>query len=128
MARKSFLDKFKGDKSGHSVRDSLTHVIRNIEAVLNTKSGYGYFVRDFGLGAYTEKYGSRDLLKTLVEEIQSEIEQHEPRMSEVSVELKGRDSGLWLHFELKGVVNDQPCKLRLSFHTVSGLVRVEESA
>lgn len=127
MPRKSFLDKFKGDKSGHSGRDSLKHVMRNIEAVLNTKSGYGYFVPDFGLGAYTEKYGSRDLLKTLHEEIESEIAEHEPRISDVTVELKGRDSALWLHFEVKGVVNDKPCKLRLSFHTVSGQVRVEES-
>ncbi len=126
MARKPFLDKFKAERSGRGVRDSLVHVIANIEAVLNTKEGYGHFVPGFGLGKYTEKYGSRDLIKTLTEEIQQEVEAHEPRLSEVEVELKGRDSGLWLHFELRGVLGDKPCKLRVLFHTTSGQVRVEE--
>jgi type VI secretion system protein len=127
MAR-AFIDKFMGREAGQlGPRHSLENVMRNIQAVLNTKEGFGSFRRDFGLGDYTSKYGSRDLLKTLTEEIQEEIAHHEPRISRVKLELLGKDNGLMLNFLLTGIVNDEPCKLRLRFHTVSGHVQVEQS-
>ena len=68
--RRSFLDKFRGREAGKlGTRHSLENVMRNIESVLNTKEGFGSFRQDFGLGDYTAKYGSRDLLKTLTEEM-----------------------------------------------------------
>jgi type VI secretion system protein len=125
--RRSFLDKFKGREAGQlGSRHSLGNVMRNIQAVLNTKEGFGSFRRDFGLGDYTAKYGARDLLKTLTEEMQAEIVLHEPRISGAKLELLGKDNGLMLHFQLTGVVNEEPCELRLRFHTVSGNVLVEQ--
>jgi len=126
--KRSFLDKFRGRSDGpRGIRHSLEHVIRNIEAVLNTKEGFGYFRRDFGLGDYTAKFGGRDMMKVLAEEILEEVENHEPRISGVKLELQGKDNALNLNFVLTGVVNDEPCKLRLRFHTVSGQVQVEEA-
>lgn len=126
--RRSFLDKFKGREAGQlGTRHSLENVMRNIQAVLNTKEGFGSFRHDFGLGDYTAKYGTRDLLKALTEEIEQEIAHHEPRISGVKLELLGKDNGLMVHFLLTGIVNDAPCKLRLRFHTVSGNVQVEQS-
>jgi len=126
MARAPFLDKFNSRKSEHGVRNSLAHVMSNIEAILNTKQGYGFFRHDFGLGDYTAKFGTRDLVETLTREIIEEISQHEPRLKDVEVELRGRDSSLRVHFGVKGVFNGERCKLRLLFHTVSGQVQVEE--
>jgi type VI secretion system protein len=94
--------------------------------VLNTKEGYGYFVEGYGLGRYTEKFGTQDLMKTLIEEMVHSITAHEPRLQDIELELRGRDSGLWLHFMLTSTLRGAPCKLRLLFHTVSGQVRVEE--
>ncbi|MCY1032073.1 GPW/gp25 family protein [Corallococcus sp. BB11-1] len=124
MARAPFLDKFAARSQRPNVRDSLEHVMRNIEAVLNTKKGYGFFMHDFGLGGYTEKLGTRELVEALTAEIQQEITQHEPRLVGPEVKLRGRDSGLWLHFDCKGAFDDVPCHLRLVFHTVTGQVRV----
>ncbi|MCY1041627.1 GPW/gp25 family protein [Corallococcus sp. bb12-1] len=124
MARAPFLDKFASRSQKPKVRDSLEHVMRNIEAVLNTKKGYGFFMHDFGLGGYTEKLGTRELVEALTAEIQQEITQHEPRLSGPEVKLRGRDSGLWLHFDCKGTFDDVPCHLRLVFHSVTGQVRV----
>jgi type VI secretion system protein len=125
--KRAFIDKFKGREAGKlGSRHSLENVIRNIEAVLNTKEGFGSFRQDFGLGDYTAKFGERDLLKTLTDEILEEISHHEPRISRVKLEMQGKDNGLMLHFVLTGVVNDAPCKLRLRFHTVSGNVQVEQ--
>ncbi|MBZ4396700.1 type VI secretion system baseplate subunit TssE [Myxococcus sp. MISCRS1] len=131
MGRASFLDKFAtradsaraSGKKGHS---ELEHVVRNLEAVLNTKEGYGFFRRDFGLGEYTEKYGTRELVETLTRELTEEISRHEPRLSDVELTMRGRDAGLWLHFGLVGTVGQERRKLRLRFDTLSGNVRVEE--
>ncbi|MBJ6765243.1 GPW/gp25 family protein [Myxococcaceae bacterium JPH2] len=126
MARAPFLEKFAGHGHKPTVRDSLAHVIQNIEAVLNTKRGYGFFMHDFGLGGYTEKLGTRELVEALTEEIRAEVAMHEPRLGTVEVKLRGRDSGLWLHFDCDGVFNEERCRLRIVFHTVTGQVRVQE--
>jgi type VI secretion system protein len=126
MTRPSFLDKFTSAWSQPGAQGELELVRQNLESVLNTKEGYGYFVDGFGLGRYTEKFGTPGLLKVLTGEMQSAVERYEPRLQDVEVELRGRDSGLWLHFFLTGTLLGAPCKLRLLFHTVSGQVRVEE--
>ncbi|MBN8468138.1 type VI secretion system baseplate subunit TssE [Corallococcus sp. AB004] len=125
MARAPFLDKFATRRERTNSRDSLEHVMRNIEAVLNTKKGYGFFMHDFGLGGYTEKLGTRELVEALTAEIQQEVTQHEPRLVEPEVKLRGRDSSLWLYFDCKGTFNGQPCHLSLLFHSTTGRVRVQ---
>lgn len=126
--KRSFLDKFKGQSDERlGDRHTLEHVMRNIEAVLNTKEGFGYFRPDFGLGDYTANYGSRDLLKTLSQEMLEELAHHEPRLSETKLELQGKDKDFMMHFLLTGVVDKAPCRLHLIFNTLSGRVRVEQA-
>lgn len=126
MARPAFMDKFTSAWQRQGGDGELEQVRRNLESVLNTKEGYGYFVEGFGLGRYTEKFGTQDLMKTLTGEMLHSVERHEPRLKDADLELRGRDSGLWLHFVLTGTLNAAPCTLRILFHTVSGQVRVEE--
>lgn len=126
MTRPSFLDKFTGGWQRPGANVELEQVRQNLEAVLNTKEGYGYFVDGFGLGRYTEKFGTQELMATLNDELLQAVRRHEPRLGDVELELHGRDSGLWLHFVLTGTLAGVPRTLRLLFHTVSGQVRVEE--
>ncbi len=126
MARPTFLDKFIPAWQRQGGQSELAHVRQNLEAVLNTKEGYGYFVEGFGLGRYSEKFGTQELMKTLTAEILRTAEHHEPRLQEAELTLRGRDSGLWLHFVLTGKLEGAACSLRVLFHTVSGQVRVEE--
>ncbi|OJH40310.1 GPW/gp25 family protein [Cystobacter ferrugineus] len=126
MSRPSFLDKFTGAGPRAPGRQGeLERVRLNLESVLNTKEGYGYFVEGFGLGRYTEKFGTQDLMKTLTGELLHSIQTHEPRLQDVELKLRGRDSGLWLHFVLTATLLGAPCTLRLLFHTVSAQVRVD---
>lgn len=123
MAPMAFLDKFSPGRAGP--RDELTHVLRNLEAILNTKEGYGWFVKGFGLGDYAERRGTRALVETLTAEIRREVERYEPRLSEVEVKPRGQDGALWLHFDLHASFSHRPLALRLLFDTVSGQVRVQ---
>lgn len=123
MPRAGLLERLTGE--GPAPHDELGRVIRNLEAVLNTQSGYGYFVREFGLGEYTEKRGSRALVDSLTEEIQQEIERHEPRLRDVEVTLRAQDGSLWLHFALTATLAGKPLELRLFFDTVSGRIQIE---
>jgi type VI secretion system protein len=126
MTRPSFLDKFTSPWQRPDKGGELAQVRQNLESVLNTKEGYGYFVEGFGVGRYTVKFGTRELMNTLSGELLQAVRQFEPRLQDAELELRGRDSGLWLHFVLTGSLNGTPCSLRLLFHTVSGRVRVEE--
>jgi len=126
MVRPPFLDKFTAPWQRQGEQDEMELVRQNLEAVLNTKEGYGYFVEGYGLGRYTAKLGTQELMKTLEGEMLHAISVHEPRLEEVELELVGRDSGLWLHFELTGLLRGTPRKLRILFHTVSAQVRVSE--
>jgi type VI secretion system protein len=126
MARSSFLDKFTPAWQRSDSQSELAQVRQNLEAVLNTKEGYGYFVQGYGVGNYLEKLGTRQLMTTLTDELLNAVIRFEPRLHEPELKLRGRDSGLWLHFVLSGELNGAPCSLRLLFHTVSGRVRVEE--
>lgn len=125
MALPSFLDKLTGTWQRQGALSAPEQVRQNLEAVLNTKEGYGYFVEGFGLGRFTEKLGTKELMKALVAEMEHSIRRYEPRLEGVELELRGRDSGLWLHFLLTGTLHGTPCKWRVLFHTVSGQVRVE---
>jgi type VI secretion system protein len=127
MVGPAFLDKFTSAWQRPGGNGEREQVRQNLETVLNTKEGYGYFVQGYGLGRYTEKFGTQDLMKTLTGEMLHAVETHEPRLMEAELELRGQDSGLWLHFVLKAILRSAPITLRILFHTVSAQVRVEEA-
>lgn len=124
MARPSFIDKFStGQPRGDCL--SLASVMRNVQAMLGTKKGYGYFLEDYGLGSFAEKSSKAGQAEELGEEIERALRQHEPRLREVEVELRGRDNALWLHYELRAQLSGAPCRMHIIFDTTTGQIRVE---
>ena len=135
MARAPFLDKFIGREAKddpaappeeRARRVERAAVVRDLTALLNTKEGYGSFLRGFGMGGYTGKSGNRDLMAALIAEIKDEIVAHEPRISEVELVPRGRDAELWMNFDLRGVIAGERRTLRIRFDTATGQVRIEE--
>ena len=62
MARAPFLDKFhSGSHMRRGVLHSTEHVLSNLEAILNTKEGFGYFVRGFTRPAVCTACSSTDI-------------------------------------------------------------------
>jgi type VI secretion system protein len=124
MPRTSFLDKFHTGRVREE-RHGLASVMRNVQAMLSTQKGYGYFLEGFGLGGYVDNRSKLGLARALGEEMQAELRQHEPRLEGVEVELRGRDSALWLHYELRARLNGKPCRMRILVDTTTGQLRVE---
>lgn len=123
MARRPFLDKFTS--RGAPPWDALAPVLRNLESVLNTREGYGFFQQGFGLGDYTGDRGGKELVPFLTEELQRQVMQYEPRLRDVEVTMLGQDGALCLHFEVTGLLAGEALRLRLIFDTVSSRVRLE---
>ena len=125
MARRPFLDRF----SGHGVlpRDPLAPVLRNLEAMLNTREGHGFFQQGFGLGDYSGGHGGKEPVSVLTEELKRQIAHYELRLSDVELTFKGRDGALCLQFELTAMSNGKAIRLRLYFDTVSNRVRIDRT-
>lgn len=123
MARRPFLDRFSSHRSPQG--DRLGPVLRNLESVLNTREGYGFFQQGFGLGDYTGDRGGKELVPFLTEELQRQVVQYEPRLRDVEVTMLGQDGALCLHFDVTGLLAGEALQLRLIFDTVSSRVRLE---
>ena len=99
-------------------------VARNLQAVLNAKEGYAASVEVFGIGRYDGHYADRQLVETLIAEMLAKVRAFEPRLSNLSLSLLGRDRALWVRFALAGVCNGLPCSFVILFHSVFRHVRV----
>ena len=80
--------------------------------MLSTKRDYGYFLRGFGLGAYTKN--PRPGSPRSWPGDRGGAPRHEPRLQDVEVKLLGRDTALWLHFGLSAPLQGEASGMRIS--------------
>ncbi len=99
-------------------------IARNLEAVFNTKKGYGASLDVYGLGAYDAQSGFKPLIAALCQEMEEVIRAFEPRLIEPAVRVTGRDERLWVHLSISGTVDGRPRAFRVLFHSVFRNVRV----
>lgn len=104
---------------------TLDSIERNLQAVLNSKRGYGGVVEVYGLGAYDVHLATKPALATLIAEMTNAILRFEPRLKGPRIHLLGRDPKLWAVFELNGSVDGEPKRFLIRFHTVYRNVEVE---
>ena len=64
----------------------LADIIRNINNVLTTKRGYGYFIANFGLSEYTTFRTTEETVTTLTREIAENIRLFEPRVELIEID------------------------------------------
>ncbi len=76
MARRPFLDRFRAPAS----QAAEAPVLRNLEAVLNTREGHGAFQQGLGLGDFSGDRGGQELVPFLTEALLRQVVDHEPRL------------------------------------------------
>ncbi len=107
-----------------NAESELDAIVRNLDATLNTKAGYGALNSVFGLSDQHGYLSSRDALEDLVASMLEQIVRFEPRVALPVLRLVARDSTLWARFELSGKVNGRKTRIGIHFHTIFRTVRV----
>ena len=60
--------------------DDINSIIENLNNILNTKCGYGFFLQDFGISDYHHLNSGADITETIIKEISDNIKRFEPRI------------------------------------------------
>lgn len=118
----SFWDRYASHPPRRTVVDEI---VDNLQAALNARRGFSSAQPEFGLASFFAKQGSRDMNLALRDEILDLVQREEPRLVEPELDVLGRDGKLQLLFELRGLVDGKPQRLRIGFDTMLFEVRVE---
>lgn len=120
----AFMNRFselpRGDKALDSIVDNLNHI-------LNAKEGYGWAVRDYGIGKYAIETNTVGATRKLMEEILNDILAFEPRIKNPMLTTHGRDNDMWLNMRLKCDMNGHKQSFNVRFHQIYGRIEVESS-
>lgn len=120
----AFMNRFSELTRGDSALDSI---VDNLNHILNAREGYGWVVRDYGIGKYAVETNSLGAAKTLMEEILKDILAFEPRLKNPVLTTQGRDSDMWLHMSLTCDMNGHKQSFNVRFHQIYGKIEVESS-
>ena len=97
-------------------KEKIESIIENFNHILNTRKGFGSFLKDYGirdLGSYT----SRDhLIEAVKEEIEYNIKNYEPRLKIISIEVDDEnDSPFLISFKIQCKIIEKTKSIHLVF-------------
>lgn len=101
------------NSGGTSEEDEIKSIIDNLNNVLNTKRGYGFFLQDFGISDYHHLSSRDDIAETIIHEVSENIKQFEPRVELVKVVDIKDDKLFRLSFRVDCVVRNNARSLKL---------------
>ncbi len=119
------LAKFQRDRKKTS---EINSVIANLNYVLNTKKGFGFWREGYGIGDYNEYKARNKIVKTLIEEIRENIAIYEPRVRLDDISEVASDSPFRLRFQMKGTFLDDSRPVFLIVDALRSVVTIEGSA
>src|SRR5271170_4014217 len=93
------LRKFHRNKGNAT---ELASIVANLNQLLNTKKGFGFFVPGYGIGDYNEFRSRTKIIETLKAEIQENIAKFEPRVKLEKIDAVGSASPFRLKFQITG--------------------------
>lgn len=118
-----FLRKFQRRQSEEGL---LQSVIDNLNNVLNTKKGFGSFVREMGIGDWNE-YKARDkIIETIIAEIKENVRLFEPRVEMREISEVDSGSPFRLRFEVKCAFAEGAKPIYIVLNTYDNRIAVED--
>jgi type VI secretion system lysozyme-like protein len=97
------LRKFLRRKTSQS---ALHDIVDNLNNVLNTRKGFGSFVKNFGIGDWNAYKSRGKIVETIMAEIKENIANYEPRVRLDHIEEVAADSPFRLRFQVKCVYGE----------------------
>ncbi|MFZ4699906.1 MAG: type VI secretion system baseplate subunit TssE [Candidatus Methylumidiphilus sp.] len=106
--------------------DEIASIVDNLNNILNTKRGWGFFLQDFGISDYNHLSSRDDIAEAIIREVGENIEHFEPRVMLVKiVELKD-DALFRLSFRIDCVVRNNARSLKLFMDPLSERYQVNQ--
>lgn len=95
--------------------DEIESIIENLNNILTTRRGYGFFLHDFGVSDHHHLSSCNDIATIIIAEVKENIESFEPRIEVVEMKVVDGDNIGRLCFTIDCMVrdNEQPLKLFL---------------
>ncbi len=118
------LAKFYRDKNKPS---ELRSVIDNLNYMLNTKKGFGFWREGYGIGDYNEYRARNKIVQTLIAEIKENIGTFEPRVRLDDIKEVPSDSPFRLRFQMRGTFLDDDRPVYIVVDALRSLVTIEGS-
>ena len=119
------LGKFQRDRKKTT---ELNSVIANLNFVLNTKKGFGFWREGYGIGDYNEYRARAKIVKTLLDEIRENIALYEPRVRLDDIAEVPSDSPFRLRFQMKGTFLNDARPVYIVVDALRSVVTIEGSA
>jgi type VI secretion system protein len=123
----AFLDKF-ATAPGALSPDRVESVIENLNEVLNTRQGYGWFRPDFGMGDASAATTRVKIAEEFMRDVRENIERYEPRVRLKDIVSVAVDDPLRLAFTLRCTLLGDARALHLEFDTVLKSVSIGEAS
>ena len=119
------LQKFYRDRKKTS---ELGSVIANLNYMLNTKKGFGFWREGYGIGDYNEYKARTKIVQALIREIRENIGTFEPRVRLDDIKEVPSDSPFRLRFQMKGTFLDDSRPVFIVVDALRNVVTIEGSA
>jgi len=114
----ALLSKLSGCQNRHE-DDEITSIVANINHVLSTTRGYGFFLHDFGVSDYRYLGTRDDIAEAISAEITENIAHFEPRVILKTIETADETKLARLSFLIECEVRSTGQRLKLYLEPVS---------
>lgn len=100
--------------------DEIKSIVDNINNVLTTRRGYGFFLQDFGISDHHHLSSCNDIAAIIIKEVKENIETFEPRIEVIEVTNINDEPFSRLSFSIDCLIRDNARPLKLFLDPILG--------
>jgi len=93
--------------------DEIQSIVDNLNNLLNTKRGWGFFLKDFGISDYNHLHSRDNIAELAIREVSENIERFEPRVKLVKIVDLENDEQFRLSFRIDCMIRENARSLVL---------------
>ncbi len=124
----TFFNKF-GDRANIDAKNQdLLSIVENLNHVLNTKKGYGSFLKGYGIRDMNEHSSYDQLAVAIMEEVEYNIEHYEPRLLLEEISLEDNNDPFRISFKIQCSIKGTAKSLVMEFDSVYNDFYVRDSS
>jgi type VI secretion system protein len=112
-------------QSGYSEGDEIPDILANLQNMLSSRRGYGYFLPNYGVTDYSYLGTKKDIAQAVIGELTELITRYEPRISLLQILAIDDERLFRLGFQIDFTVRNEPYSLKLVREPADKHYRIE---